>query len=156
MVTLEELTLIRAPIESCFDLARSVDVHLTGNVRHGETAVADGGVTSGLLGLGDQITWCARHFGIRQQLTSKITAMNRPVYFQDTMLRGAFRSLKHDHFFQALSPDLTEMREVFCFAAPWGFLGQLAEMLVLRRYMQKLLRERNDALRKIAEGSMPK
>jgi ligand-binding SRPBCC domain-containing protein len=151
MVTLEEVTVIRAPIERCFDLARSVDVHLTGNVRHGETAVADGGLTSGLLGLGDRITWRARHFGIWQQLTSQITTMDRPLYFQDTMVRGAFRSLQHDHFFRALAPDLTEMREVFCFAAPWGILGRLAEILVLRRYMRKLLSERNDALRKIAE-----
>lgn len=156
MVTLEELTLMHAPIERCFDLARSVDAHLTGNVHHGETAVADGGVTSGLLGLGDHVTWRARHFGIRQQLTSKITAMDRPVYFQDAMVRGAFRALQHDHFFRALSPDLTEMREVFCFAAPWGILGRLAEILVLRRYMRKLLRERNDALRKIAEQCMSK
>lgn len=54
------------------------------------------------------------------------------------------------------SPDLTEMKEVFCFAAPWGILGRLTEILVLRRYMRKLLRERNDALRKIAEGRMSK
>lgn len=32
MVRLEELTVIRAPIERCFDLARSVEVHLAGNV----------------------------------------------------------------------------------------------------------------------------
>ena len=47
MVTLEELTAIHAPIERCFDLARSVEVHLAGNVHSGETAVAVGGVTSG-------------------------------------------------------------------------------------------------------------
>ncbi|HZQ55205.1 MAG TPA: SRPBCC family protein [Bryobacteraceae bacterium] len=151
MVTLEELTLIHAPMERCFDLARSVDVHLKGNVRHGETAVVGGGVTSGLMGLGDQITWRARHFGMWQQLTSKITAMDPPVYFQDTMVQGVFRSLKHDHFFRALAPNRTEMRDIFCFAAPWGILGRLAEILVLRRYMRKLLWERNDALRQIAE-----
>jgi len=86
-----------------------------------------------------------------QQLTSKITAMDPPVYFQDTMVQGVFRSLKHDHFFRALAPNRTEMRDIFCFAAPWGILGRLAEILVLRRYMRKLLWERNDALRQIAE-----
>lgn len=32
MVHLEEITLIDAPIERCFDLARSVEVHLAGNI----------------------------------------------------------------------------------------------------------------------------
>src|ERR671937_287045 len=103
MVRLEEFTVIRAPIERCFDLARSVEVHLAGNVHYGESAVAVGGVTSGLVGLGQRVTWRAKHFCIRQTLTSEITAMNSPAYFQDTMIRGAFRSMCHDHFFRALS-----------------------------------------------------
>jgi len=151
-VRLEERTVIRAPIERCFDLARSVEVHLAGNVHWGEAAVATGGATSGLIGMGQRVTWRARHFGIRQELTSEITAMNRPEYFQDRMIRGAFRSMSHEHFFQSLSRDETEMRDVFSFAAPLGILGRLAELAVLRRYMQALLRERNAVIREIAES----
>jgi hypothetical protein len=40
MLHLEELTTIQAPIERCFDLARSVEVHLAGNEHWGEQAVA--------------------------------------------------------------------------------------------------------------------
>jgi len=152
VVRLEERTVIRAPIERCFDLARSVEVHLAGNVHWGEAAVATGGATSGLIGMGQRVTWRARHFGIRQELTSEITAMNRPEYFQDRMIRGAFRSMSHEHFFQSLSRDETEMRDVFSFAAPLGILGRLAELAVLRRYMQALLRERNAVIREIAES----
>ena len=57
MVTLEEITVIQAPIERCFDLARSVEVHLAGNVHCGETAVALAGVTSGLVGIAQRVTW---------------------------------------------------------------------------------------------------
>ena len=149
---LEERTVILAPIERCFDLARSVEVHLAGNVHWGEAAVATGGATSGLIGMGQRVTWRARHFGIRQELTSEITAMNRPEYFQDRMIRGAFRSMSHEHFFQSLSRDETEMRDVFSFAAPLGVLGRLVEVAVLRRYMQALLRERNAVIREIAES----
>jgi hypothetical protein len=152
VVTLEVLTVIRAPIERCFDLARSVEVHLVGNVHFGETALAVGGVTSGMLGPGQHVTWRAKHFFVWQKLTSEITAMDRPTYFQDVMVRGAFRSMKHDHFFRALSPDETEMRDVFCFAAPMGILGRLAEFAVLRGYMQALLCERNAVIRQIAES----
>lgn len=152
MVSLEELTLVRAPIERCFDLARSVEVHLAGNVHCGEAAVARAGVTSGLVGLAQRVTWRAKHFAVWHELTSEITAMDRPAYFQDAMIRGVFRSMKHDHFFRSLSSDTTEMKDVFCFEAPLGMLGRLAELTFLRRYMQSLLRERNDALKRIAES----
>jgi ligand-binding SRPBCC domain-containing protein len=154
VVTLEELTSIRAPIERCFDLARSVEAHLAGNRHWGEAAVAMGGVTSGLIGLGERVTWRARHFGVRQTLTTEITAMERPGYFQDTMIRGAFRSMNHDHYFRSLSPDETEMRDVFRFAAPLGILGRVAEFAVLRRYMRSLLCERNAVIREIAESTV--
>lgn len=68
------------------------------------------------------------------------------------MVQGIFRSMKHDHFFRSLSPGETEVRDVFCFAAPLGILGRLAEIVVLRRYMHRLLRERNDVIREIAES----
>jgi len=157
MITLEETTLIAAPIDRIFDLARSVEVHVAGNTHFGEQAVAEAGATSGLLGLGDTVTWRARHFFVRQRLTSQITAFDRPAYFQDTMLRGAFDSMQHDHYFRTLpgissEPALTEMRDVFRFAAPIPPLGRFAELLVLRRYMQALLRERNAVVKQIAES----
>ena len=158
MVKLEEVTYIKAPIVKCFDLARSVEVHLAGNVHWGESALATGGVTSGLIGMGQRVTWRARHLGVRQNLTSEITAFERPSYFRDTMIDGAFRVMWHDHFFRSMSDDatgmpVTEMKDIFCFAAPLPLLGRLAEMIVLRRYMRALLLERNAVLKRIAEQS---
>ena len=152
MITLDEITVIAAPIQRVFDLARSVEVHLVGNTHYGEQAVALEGSTSGLLNLGDAVTWRARHFFIRQRLTSRITAFDPPVYFQDTMLRGAFRSMQHDHYFRKLSDGRCEMRDVFRFAAPIPVLGRMVEALVLRRYMQSLLHERNTVIQQIAEA----
>jgi ligand-binding SRPBCC domain-containing protein len=157
MVRLEEVTVIEAPIERCFDLARSVEVHVLGNTHFGEAAVAlagvtAGAVTTGLIGLGERVTWRARHFGVRQRLTSEITAMEDPRYFQDTMLSGAFRFMQHDHFFRVMEDGRTEMRDVFCFAAPIPLLGWVAERLVLRRYMAALLHERNAVVKRVAES----
>jgi len=143
--------LIEAPVERCFDLARSVEVHLAGNIHCGETAVATGGVTSGLVGMGQRVTWRAKHFGVWHNLTSEITAMDRPAYFQDTMVRGIFRYMQHDHFFRAVTTTQTEMKDVFRFAAPIPVLGRVAENLFLGRYMRELLAERNAALKQIAE-----
>ena len=152
MVRLEEVMKIDAPIERCFDLARSVEVHPAGNVHWREQAVAAAGVTSGLIGLGHRVTWRAKHFGVWHQLTSEITAMDRPECFQDTMMQGPFQAMNHEHFFRSLSRDETEMRDVFSFAAPLGALGRVAERAVLRRYMQALIGERNAVIREIAES----
>jgi ligand-binding SRPBCC domain-containing protein len=152
MVTLEELTLIDAPVTRCFDLARSVEVHLAGNVHWGDEAVATAGVTSGLLGMGQRVTFRARHFALRHHLTSEITAFDPPAHFQDTMIDGPFRSLQHDHFFRAIAGGQTEMRDLFRFAAPPPVLGRLAETLFLCRYMRTLLLERSAVIRQVAES----
>ncbi|HEY3936167.1 MAG TPA: SRPBCC family protein [Bryobacteraceae bacterium] len=140
-------------MERCFDLARSVEAHLAGNVHFGEQAVAAAGVTSGLIGMAQRVTWRAKHFGVWWNLTSEITALERPTYFQDVMVRGAFRYMTHDHYFRSLPSGETEMKDVFCFAAPLPVLGLLTEVFILRRYMRALLQERNTVLKQIAESA---
>ncbi len=156
LTRLEEITHIRAPLDRCFQLSLSVEVHLLGNVHFGEQAVTvpgDPGVKSaGILRRGDRVTWQARHFGIRQRLTSEITEYDRPHAFQDTMRSGAFAWMQHDHFFRRLGADMTVMGDVFRYAAPIPVLGVLAERLVLDRYMRDLLRERNRIVKRVAES----
>ena len=140
---------IGAPPDVCFDLARSVDAHLESTRATGERAVA--GVTSGLLNLGDEVTWQARHFGVVQNLTSRITAFERPRHFRDEMVRGAFKRLAHDHYFE-VTPAGTRMTDVFDFAAPFGVLGRVAEWAVLTGYLRRFLEERALALKRLAES----
>jgi hypothetical protein len=153
MITLEETTIIDAPIERCFDLSRSVEVHLVANIHSGEQALAIGGILSGLPELSHQVTWRAKHFGVWQNLTSKYTAMQPPTYFQATMIDGIFRSMQADHYFRALPSGATEMKDLFRVAAPLPLLGPFAELLFLRRYMLALLRERNAVIKQIAESN---
>jgi ligand-binding SRPBCC domain-containing protein len=150
MVSIEQCMQINAPIQRCFDLSRSIEVHLLGTESSGEQAV--GGVTTGLIGPNDFVRWRARHFGISQHLTSKITAFDSPNYFQDTMVEGVFRFMQHDHFFLAVSETSTEMRDRFTFAAPLPVLGQIAERLFLTSYMERFLSHRNQILKQVAES----
>lgn len=152
MITIHETTRILAPIQRCFDLARSVEVHVLGNVHFKESAIAIGGRTAGLIEKDERVTWRARHFWIWHELTSEITCSQRPVYFQDVMVRGIFRSMMHDHHFRQLPNGQTEMRDVFSFAAPVPILGRIAELMFLGGYMRKLLRERNQVIRQVAES----
>jgi ligand-binding SRPBCC domain-containing protein len=149
MALIELTTLIAASRELCFDLARSIELHTHSTARTGETAIA--GRTSGLLGLGDEVTWRAKHFGVWHTLTSRITAFDRPAYFRDSMVRGAFCHLDHDHHFETHGTG-TLMRDVFDFAAPFAALGRLAERLVLRSYLQRFLEERNRHIKAAAES----
>jgi hypothetical protein len=152
MIRLEEITTINAPIERCFDLSRSVEVHLVANIHSGEQALAIGGITSGLPELNQQVIWRAKHFGVWQNLTSKFIAMQPPTYFQATMVKGIFRSMQADHYFRTLPSGATEMKDLFRVAAPFPILGPIAETLFLRRYMLSLLRERNAVIKQIAES----
>jgi ligand-binding SRPBCC domain-containing protein len=149
VITLHLETLIAAPRERVFDLARSIDVHQATTTATGEKAVE--GVTSGLLGPGQQVTWQARHFGVVQRLCVKMTRFDRPAHFQDVMVTGAFRSMKHDHYFEETDGQ-TIMRDRFQFAAPLGPIGWLAERLFLARYMRRFLEVRNATLKHIAES----
>jgi ligand-binding SRPBCC domain-containing protein len=147
---IELTTRISAPRERCFDLARSVDVHVRSAAPTGERAVA--GRTSGLLGPGEEVTWRARHFGVALTLTSRITAFDAPGHFRDTLVRGPLRSLDHDHYFTSEGRDATTMRDVFEYSAPFAGLGRLAELLFLTRHFRRFLAARNRELRRIAES----
>ena len=150
MVQVELSTPINAPIEKCFDMARSIDLHVESTKQTGEEAIA--GRTSGLIELGETVTWQAKHFGIRQTLTSKITEFDRPNLFVDEMVDGAFESIRHEHHFTRVD-NHTLMKDVFVFESPLGVLGRLANFLFLKKYMRKLLVERNRVIKEAAESN---
>ncbi|MGQ8875152.1 SRPBCC family protein [Paenibacillus sp. TSA_86.1] len=150
MIEVTTVTIIHAPIERCFDMARDIDLHTQTVWKHTrERAVA--GVTSGRIGSGDTVTFEATHFGIRQRLMSRITAYERPFLFVDQMERGAFKSMRHEHHFSVCGEHGTCMRDTLRFEAPMGFLGWAVERLVLQRYMQTFLESRNGKLKALLE-----
>ncbi|RAJ12000.1 SRPBCC family protein [Olleya aquimaris] len=149
MPFIEIKTLINADIKTCFDLSRNIDFHKKSLKHSNEKAIA--GKTSGLIGLNEWVTWEASHFGIKQQLTSKITKFDFPHYFVDEMVSGAFKSFKHEHIF-ITEDDKTIMIDKFYFESPLGLLGKLANVLFLKRYMTNLLKTRNQFLKVEAES----
>jgi len=141
-------TRIQAPMEICFDVSRDIDVHIESTKHAGERAIA--GKTSGLIGLGESVTWRAKHLGFWQTLSSKITVFSYPTYFADEMTQGAFASFKHEHIFE-VKENYTLMTDVFQFESPLGVLGKLVNTLFLTAYMRNLLLLRNDVIKKEAE-----
>jgi ligand-binding SRPBCC domain-containing protein len=142
-------TKIAAPPERCFLLSLSIDLHKASTAQTSEQAIA--GVTSGVIGPNETVTWRGRHFGFMLTHETLISQYERPRHFQDVMLRGMFKSFVHDHYFEGLGEG-TRMRDVLRFAAPLGPLGWLAEALALRRYLFGFLVERNRLIQQVAEG----
>jgi ligand-binding SRPBCC domain-containing protein len=125
-----------------------VEVHTASMAGSGERVI--GGVTSGRMKLGDTVTWEARHFGLRWRMTSRISACEPPSYFVDEQVAGPFQHWHHAHHFEPDGHGGTVMRDVIDFAAPLGPLGRIAERTVLDRYMPRLIRLRNEHLRRAA------
>ena len=142
-------TEISVPIEVCFDLARDIDAHCRTAGSTQERAIA--GVTSGLIGFGDSVTFEAVHFGVRQRLTSQIVEFDKPHRFVDEMTQGAFKKLRHVHeFFPTATGTL--MRDTLEWTAPVGLLGVIADKLFIENHMRNFLQERNLNLKKMAES----
>jgi ligand-binding SRPBCC domain-containing protein len=128
---------------AAFDLALSIDAHVASFEGSGEQAV--GGVTAGLIGLGEFVTWRARHFGITWTMTSTITEWDRPHRFVDEQRKGPFKTFRHEHLFEPVEHG-TRLLDHVEFEAPLGVLGRLAEKLVLGRYLRHLIDVRNTFL----------
>ena len=140
--------IIDAPREVVFDLARSIDFHKESTKHTKEQAIA--GKTKGLIELGESVTWRAKHFGFWLILESKVTEFDYPNSFADEMVRGNFKSFKHEHIFE-IKGDKTVMTDIFDYKSPLGFLGKLADMFFLKKYMTKFLSTRNTILKDYIE-----
>jgi len=149
MPTINLTTEINAPIEICFDLSRSIDLHKHSMEHTKEEAIA--GRTSGLIEDGEFVTWQAKHFGVTQYLTSKISNFRRPYIFRDEQTKGIFDFFRHDHIFES-KEGKTIMTDVFEYRAPFGFLGSIADSLFLEKYMTNLLLQRNKVIKEVAES----
>lgn len=145
-------TFILAPPQLCFDYARDIGLHCETLKETGERAIA--GTTSGRINRGESVTFEGRHLGLRRQLTARITEMEAPHRFVDEMTAGSFKSLKHIHEFEETTHNAqsgTLMRDTLQWQAPFGPLGTLADIFLLRRHLRKILTRRNQRLKDILE-----
>ncbi|HXJ48859.1 MAG TPA: SRPBCC family protein [Candidatus Acidoferrum sp.] len=148
MASIRLETLIKAPIERCFDLARSAEAHLASTARTDERVVD--GRKEGLFELGDSVSWEARHFGLRLRQGSKITRSEPPHVFVDEGTSGPLGHFRHVHQFV---PDrgATLMVDTFDYELPLRLGGRLADRVVVARHMRRLLTDRAAYLKAEAE-----
>lgn len=149
MASIRLETLIKAPIDRCFDLARSIEAHLASTAKTAERVV--GGRKEGLFELGDSVTWEARHFGLRLRQGSTITRSEPPHMFVDEGTSGPLGHFRHMHQFVS-EQGATLMVDTFEFELPLRLGGRLVELLVVERHMRRLLTDRAAYLKQQAEA----
>ena len=152
MPRIDIVTMIRATPERCFDCSRDLDLHQKSMAHTGERAV--GGKTTGLIGLGEEVTWRATHFHIPFTMTSRVTEFDRPIRFVDEQTRGPFRRFRHEHVFRR-SGEGTDMIDRLQFDAPLGPIGRLVERVLLASYLRRLIDERGHFIKVAAERQSP-
>lgn len=135
-VLTEVVTEVAAPPGVVFDLELDVDVHTASPARSGETSVTGNGRRR--LGAGDDVTFPARHLSRTWVLSSRVTAYERPVRFLDEQVRGPFRTMRHEHLFEAV-PGGTRMVDRFAFSLPGGLLGLVVARCAAAPYLRRLL-----------------
>jgi ligand-binding SRPBCC domain-containing protein len=104
---------------------------------------------TGRIGLNEEVTWRATHFGIPFTMTSRVTALDRPRRFVDEQVRGPFRRFQHEHVFEPRGSG-TVMIDRVSFGAPLG-LGWAAERIALAGYVCRLIEKRASFLKVAAE-----
>lgn len=149
MTTIKLETRIAAPAMRVFLLSLSVDLHVASTAATREQAIE--GVTHGIIGPGQSVTWRGRHFGLMLRHTSLITRYEPPFCFEDIMTRGMFASFAHRHIFRPTAAG-TSMEDDLTFRAPLGILGFVAERMVLRNYFIRFLEHRDTHIRNVAES----
>jgi ligand-binding SRPBCC domain-containing protein len=148
MVTIHLTTFILAPVDRVFDLSRSIDLHSISTAGTNEKAID--GIMSGLINEKETVTWQARHLLKTRQFTSVISTMERPDHFTDEMLKGDFKSFRHEHHFKAVDNG-TIMIDLVNFESPYGSVGRIFNKLYLENYIRKFLIKRNTVIKDYAE-----
>ncbi|MEW7292271.1 SRPBCC family protein [Aquimarina sp. 2304DJ70-9] len=149
MTTIRLKTYIKAPIKEVFDVSRSIDFHLHSAKKTKEKAIA--GITTGLIGLNETVTWRGKHFGIYLTHQSKITTFDSPNHFTDEMIKGHFKSFKHQHIFQNKDAG-TEMTDILHYETPYGVCGKVFDKIILKKYLTTFLTSRNRSIKLYVEA----
>jgi ligand-binding SRPBCC domain-containing protein len=149
MTTINLTTKIKASKKVIFDLSRNIDIHKLSTAKSNESAID--GITSGLINKGETVTWRGKHFGIYLTHQSIISAMEIPTYFVDEMIEGEFKSFKHEHSFIDRK-GFVMMIDKIQYQTPYGILGKLFDVLLLKKHLTNFITERNKVLKYLAEN----
>ena len=94
-----------------------------------------------------------RRFGVTMRMATEIVVCEPPRLFRDRQVagKGPFQAWTHMHSFDPLPGDRTRLTDHVHYHLPLGPLGRLADLLVVRREIDKMFAYRHKVTREILE-----
>jgi hypothetical protein len=148
MMTIRITKMVKAPMDRCFQLSRSIDLRRVSGSLNTEPVA---GPTSGLIRSGDSVTWRRSSFLKSSDHTTVLDVFRQPSYYNEVMVEGPYKSYEHDHHFAPFN-DGTRIREEIRLVLPYGWLGRIAARLYLRKRIVRQLEQQIAKLKQVAES----
>ena len=86
--------------------------------------------------------------GIAMHWQTKICKVQKHKVFADTQLKGPYKLWEHTHTFEPLN-DGVLMKDVINYELPFGFLGNIAHALLVKKKIENIFAYRKSILEKI-------
>ncbi len=83
--------------------------------------------------------------GIPVYWMTEITHVEKERYFVDEQRFGPYSLWHHQHHFRAI-PGGVEMTDIIHYKVPFGFLGDIAQWLVVKKNLQKIFTYREQSV----------
>lgn len=84
-------------------------------------------------------------FGIPLSWMTEIKHVNRPTYFVDEQRKGPYKLWHHQHHFKVIDGG-TEMIDIVHYRLPFGVIGNIANLLLVRKELTKIFTYRYEKI----------
>ena len=101
---------------------------------------------------GALIRYRLRLHGLGVSWLTRIEEWDPPLGFVDRQLRGPYALWHHTHTFEAAGPGRPRMVDLVRYGHRFGFLGTLAEHLLVRRDLTRIFDYRRDSIPALMEA----
>ena len=149
MPRLHLTTFIAAPVERVFDLSRNLTLYklIFQNRKEGFSS----GAASNLLAKGETVSIVSKLAGKSRMSIIRVMDMQRPLSFTEEQVKGDLDIYRHEHHFKSIENG-TIVIDLVDFGSTRDMLGKLFGKFYLKKYLEELLRRRNEMVRTYAES----
>lgn len=107
----------------------------------------------GTPGLGYEAKLIVTQFGlVRMRWHVRITQYDPPHSITDVQISGPFHTWRQHRYFREVEGG-TELTDVVEYRLPFGWLGKIADALLVKREIAKMFAYRQEATKRLLEGS---
>lgn len=90
--------------------------------------------------------------GIKSSWVTEITQVKEKAFFIDEQRFGPYAMWHHEHWFEELEAGKTIMKDKISYKIPFGFLGHLAQKIIIKKQLQAIFTHRYQTLEKLFNG----